>query len=356
MSIEPMVEALRSYGWNPKQRGHEWISRCPVHGAGGHDSAPSLSVRNAEDGITPLIRCHANCNNDDIIAAVGISWRQILPDREMGDPLAPPRPVMRRFTPGQAPQTMAAAPVVTTGTAGEHVPVIPDDAPPVPERMLTLDGQQTTGRWHYRDQSGQLLMGVLRWDTPGGKQFRPLTLWRHAGRLCWDLLGWPGGARPPYGLERLAQSTGMVMLCEGEKAADAAAELFPGMACLGWHGGVAALPSIDWAPLLAVLAAGREVILWPDADRAGVECMDTLAANYLPGARVVEVFPWLAPDGDDLADDLHGRRGWDWVRSRISESWYPSIVDLEEMLGSGRIFRPWDTRYCGPFRPVSLAM
>jgi putative DNA primase/helicase len=45
--------------------GGTWTARCPAHG----DRKPSLSIRDAEDGKV-LVRCHARCDQERIIAAL----------------------------------------------------------------------------------------------------------------------------------------------------------------------------------------------------------------------------------------------------------------------------------------------
>ena len=64
-----------------------------------------------------------------------------------------------------------------------------------------------------------------------------------------------------------------VLVCEGEKAADAARPLFPDYVCLSWPGGANAVDKAGWQAL-----AARDVTLWPDLDEPGAACMDKLAA------------------------------------------------------------------------------
>lgn len=60
-----------------RQTGSErWIARCPAH----DDRSPSLSIREADDG-TVLIRCWTGCGAADIVAAVGLSLRDLFPHR-----------------------------------------------------------------------------------------------------------------------------------------------------------------------------------------------------------------------------------------------------------------------------------
>jgi putative DNA primase/helicase len=148
--------------------------------------------------------------------------------------------------------------------AGEWVHPIPEDAPKPPAGN-TKHGKPSQV-WTYRDAAGAVLFHVCRFDPRGQKkQFSPLILWRDkGGRLAWTWK-WPPAPVPLYGLPSLAaHPEAPAVICEGEKAADAAAVLFPGHPVLSWCGGAGAVNKADLSPL-----AGREVWVWPDADEAG---------------------------------------------------------------------------------------
>ena len=126
-----------------------------------------------------------------------------------------------------------------------------------------------------------------------GKKIRP---------LWWDGDAWrwkaPPVPRPLYWARR--DSTAPVLICEGEKATDAAQRLFPSAACCTWPSGCKAIDKADWSPL-----AGRKVTLWPDADEVGRDAMAKLAPRLLKaGAAWVRIVqpPADALDGWDLAD------------------------------------------------------
>ena len=99
----------------------------------------------------------------------------------------------------QSPSTSPAS----RDDKGELVSPAPEDAPPLPETW------RGPGRpvmvWTYRDAAGRILRHTLRFeDAEGGKDIRPVTLWRAAdGRLKWRF-GAGGDRRPLYGLDRLA--------------------------------------------------------------------------------------------------------------------------------------------------------
>src|ERR1700730_17763273 len=107
---------------------------------------------------------------------------------------------------------------------------VPDDAPAPPWQHPTRGKPVAT--WCYTDTTGRVLGYVHRYDKP--KQFRPLTLWRHVAgaALEWRWESWPP-KRPLYGLASLTEKpTAPVVVCEGEKAADAAQRLLPGFAAV----------------------------------------------------------------------------------------------------------------------------
>lgn len=128
-----------------------------------------------------------------------------------------------------------------------------------------------------------------------GKKIRPL--WWSGSRWEWKA---PPAPRPLLNLERLRVNTGTVLIVEGEKAADAAAKLYPRAVVTTWPSGCKAIDKADWSPL-----TGRRIILWPDADAVGQQAMDKLAQLLLrlPADRVQMVTPPPdAPEGWDLAD------------------------------------------------------
>ena len=205
---------------------------------------------------------------------------------------------------------------------------VPADAPPMPATHPTMGDPPM--RWTYRDVDGRLLFVVARWEikerkiyatlalltgleavgdtTPAGKPLPAGWLRTHETRaryVChlrdgsgW---GWGGGLgkgqrRPLYGLPALADGR-PVLLVEGEKAADAAAGLFPDFAVIGYG---TAVKQLDLDPL-----AGRQVTIWPDADAPGRDAAGKLA-KALPDARIVTL-PGDLPQGWDLADDAGGR-------------------------------------------------
>src|SRR5262249_14249143 len=118
--------------------------------------------------------------------------------------------------------------------------------------------------WTYHDAQGEPVGLRVRWDKPSGKDLRPVA--RHAD-------GWRIGAMPDprllYGLPDLAAAR-RVVVCEGEKAADAARSL--GFTTTTSAGGSQAATKTDWRPL-----AAKEVWILPDNDAPGRKYGETVA-------------------------------------------------------------------------------
>lgn len=119
----------------------------------------------------------------------------------------------------------------------------------------------------------------------------------------WSVMHHPS-PRPIYGLDRIAQTTGQVIIGEGPNKAEAIQQLFPSLAATGWTGGAKAWSKSDWSPV-----AGRTIILWPDADEPGRTAMAGLAQHLITLGCTCYILDTsdLAP-GWDAADAV--REGW----------------------------------------------
>jgi hypothetical protein len=195
--------------------------------------------------------------------------------------------------------TAGGAPAEPPMPLGEPVSPLPLDAP------ARLANHSTHGKpsawWTYRNAAGEELGYVARFDkSDGSKVVLPLTLWKIEGRLRWVWKAFPG-PRLLYGLLELAERpSATVLLVEGEKTAEAAAERLPEFAVVTWPGGSKAAGKVDWSPL-----AGRDVVIWPDADAAGKKAAADVARQLARAgaATVAQVrIPDHFPEGWDLAD------------------------------------------------------
>ncbi len=182
----------------------------------------------------------------------------------------------------------STAPALQVVSEWQVLQPVPEDAPPPPGRHPKLGAPARC--WEYRAADARLLGVVCRFDTGAGKEIRSLVFAEHKKfSRQWRWLGLPK-PRPLYGLDRLAAFPGApVILCEGEKAADAAGALFPDHVAMTSPGGSKAAAAADWAPL-----AGCKVTIWPDADEAGqgyATAVAKLLAPLSPPAAVAIVNP-----------------------------------------------------------------
>ncbi|NUM37231.1 MAG: hypothetical protein HUU50_22025 [Candidatus Brocadiae bacterium] len=62
---------------NVKKSGENWIARCPSH----DDKHNSLSIGLGSDEKI-LIKCHAGCRGEEILQALGLSWKDLFPQTD----------------------------------------------------------------------------------------------------------------------------------------------------------------------------------------------------------------------------------------------------------------------------------
>lgn len=170
--------------------------------------------------------------------------------------------------------------------------------------------------WAYQDTAGRLLFHVARyeWEETGKggerkvRKATPAVTWGYGedGRRHWKAKG--KALDILFGLELLAaRPHAPVLVVEGEKAAEVARRLFPGWVVVAWKGGAGNAGKIDVSPL-----AGRDVVLWPDADEdgGGTRAMEKIGRAALKAGADVRMvaLPSGLPDGWDLADLLPD--GW----------------------------------------------
>ncbi len=213
-----------------------WTACCPAH----DDRNASLSVSEGRAG-TVLVKCHAGCTIERVVAAVGLELRDLFPN---------------------------------------------GNGRPGPRRSLG----RMVATYDYRDESGGLLFQVCR--------FEPKTfLQRHPdptapGRWIWntdDVL------RVPFRLPELKQAVSegrTVFVTEGEK--DCLAMVNAGFAATCNPGGAG-----KWLAAYASHFCSAEVIVIADKDPPGRRHAESVAAALLGTAtnvRIIEV-----PDVDSHA-------------------------------------------------------
>ncbi|MEB3360663.1 MAG: primase-helicase zinc-binding domain-containing protein [Synechococcaceae cyanobacterium] len=176
---------------------------------------------------------------------------------------------------------------------------------------------RATAQWPYftADNLDQPAFWIQRVDTDKGKLFIHRTWldgrWHYPSRRDTFTSEWPA-PRPLYRLPDLvARPDAPVLITEGEKSADAGAELLPDHVAIAWCGGTGGVNHVDWSPL-----AGRTVVLWPDNDDPGRQAMAKLGQRLLGLGCSVSIFnpPEGCPAKWDLADAIAESK---WETSHI---------------------------------------
>lgn len=257
-----------------------------------------------------------------------------------------------------------------TGDDGElTILPCPGEVPP-PSYFRFGDLPIPSHIWIYRTAEGAAVVVAARYDgtAADGTRTKDVRPWTH-GRRVWTgrdgklrgRNGWhckaPPLPRPLYGWNDLAiRPEAPVMICEGEKAADAAGRLFPDFVAVTSQGGCKAPDKSDWTPL-----QGRAVTIWPDQDEAGAgyaaKVADLVKHAGAVSVRVVEV-PTDWPQGWDLADDLPSGVPPGRLRELLDDSpdgTAPEMPNRFEMRHKGLFFLPEATKKNPEPLPIFVA-
>lgn len=169
----------------------------------------------------------------------------------------------------------------------------------IPDTLKKSLGPEPDAMWIYRMADGVAFGAVARWNPQGRrKEIRPIV---------WDgkkfVTSGFGKSRPLYNGDLLAASpTCPVLIVEGEKAADGAAQYVPeGWVITTWQGGAKAVDQTDWS-----LLAGHSCVVWPDNDTPGIEAaieIQKILGSHRVPVSIVSI-SLAFPDGWDLADAL----------------------------------------------------
>lgn len=242
--------------------------------------------------------------------------------------------------PPDAPADYPPAEPQKQKSSWRYIQPVPDVAPAAPVAHPVRGRPES--HWVYLNEKGAVIGYVYRFKTSdGGKETIPLCFAEHTqtGRRDWRWMAF-GEPRPLYGLDRLAaRPDAPVLLVEGEKCADIAAERLPEWVAVTWPGGTNAVAKIDWAPLY-----GRRITAWADCDAQHEPLTKTEKAKGIdpkskpllpeekqPGTRAMrQIAAILAPHGGefklvDLPAPGQVAEGWD-IADAIAEGIEPEAL------------------------------
>jgi hypothetical protein len=270
------------------------------------------------------------CGNGDVLDAVqrmrGVAFKAAVAfvEQVVGGTAAPAAAVAEKPAVKRGKQAPAAANGSAVATAL-----------PTRQQMRLADYGEPVQFWVYHNAARQIVEVRARYEyLNGGTERKKVVLpW------TWNGKRWVNKAapepRPLYMLPLLlGEPQHTVLLVEGEKSADAAAELFPAYCVTTTAGGCKAAKGTDYAPLRE-----RDVIIWPDNDEPGRKYAETVAAlckqASAASVRIVDV-PQDWPAGWDLADTVPEGAEPD-LGAYLEEAylWPPSAGGKEGNTGTG---------------------
>ncbi len=314
--LDQLLSALREHGHELRETGDGWTCCCPAH----DDRNPSLSIHAGDQGGV-VWRCHAGCAQAAVIAAVGLTFRDLMPDALSRLNGHTPKP--RRSGDGdettRSPARGGGSVAVASVTRSRQTFATPAAAVAELERRHG----RPSSIWRYPDPADELVGLVLRWNLaadPGDPKGKPRKRILPVSKTAagWIIGGMPT-PRPLYGLrELLATNPGArIYITEGEPAADAVRAL--GLTAITSPHGSKSAAKTDWSPV-----TGREVVILPDHDDAGDLYADDVArlaraagAKSVRVVRLVELWQGM-PGGGDVVDYLEHRGGdADAVRAEV---------------------------------------
>lgn len=320
-----LPDLAASYGVKLDRNGKEWTGCCPFHA----DDTPSFSIFPGKDGVQRFhcFGCQEHGDVVDFVRAIkGVDAREAI--AILGGSSAGPN-VERKQVPSR----------------DVYAGIIPVPAGPelkVGERIKLYNPKRagTDLEWGsfspsmvfpYRLADGALLGYVLRREMRDGGKETPMVMrvCLANGTECWSRFPFPK-PRPLYGLDMLRD--GQAIVVEGEKCRDKLVEA-SGRNVVTWPGGTQGVKHADWSPL-----AGRDVVIWPDADEPGAATAQEIAkivADSGGRARILDVAKAARWNGEAPP------KGWD-AADAVAAGWSRQDIDtfMRETVGAPVVNAP----------------
>ena len=235
---------------------------CPCH----RDKTPSLQITQDDGRI--LMHCHGGCRTDDILQAVGLTYKDLQPPEQ---------------------SSVTKSPSMW-------------DRMLYPYKQKYGDGVRLTAVYDYQDADGKYLYSKIRVEGGSikGKQIAYRTIDRNAGTYT---TGKPKGQATLYRLPELikaVQEKKRIFITEGEKDVEH----------LRNRGLIATTAggTQDWKSDFAKYFIGAETIILPDNDQAGYALADRIKNDLTDKASSVRIVRTSeAPKGDvsDFFEEGH---------------------------------------------------
>lgn len=306
-----------------------WLAPCPAH----DDRTPSLSLKDSNGRL--LWNCFAGCTSEDVRRAL---------IKELGGEQAPAHSSDTR----ENDREKIESPWKIVSPVSAETAVTIDDF------LHAMHGAPSRV-WTYRTANSEIAGWIARYDLgEGRKEVIPWTWHRNeltgAEEMRKKAMPDP---RPLYNLDKIVQRPeAVIILNEGEKAADASAGLFPDWIPTAIPGGGNAVRLAD----LSVLS-GRRVVILADHDGPGYDfALKILEAAPADTEIRLIIWPKYWPEsqgggeyemGKGWDADDHVREGWTTalLREAVAESKMPLAHRIKMLEG------PLDLRYYHDDKP-----
>jgi predicted P-loop ATPase len=313
-----LSDTAAAYGVDLERDGDEFVACCPFH----REDTPSFTIFTGKDHIQRF-HCFGCGERGDVLDFVqrikGVDLKEAIGILGGG-----------KAGPNIAPKKIEAR--------DPYKDIVPIDPPRELEagRKVKLYNPKRAGterEWgsfapsmvfSYRNADGSLFGFVLRHELPSGSKETPMVMAVRLpdGHECWSRFPFPK-PRPLYGLTDLRD--GQVIVVEGEKCRDKLAAVSR-RNVVTWPGGSYGINHCDWSPL-----AGRDVVIWPDADAPGRKTAEAIASILAGlGCRVRIMAIDGKPEHWDCADAIDD--GWskddldNFMRGTV-KPWSPPVSD-----------------------------
>jgi len=277
MTLHEVLDLIRAKtGREPKPNGRGHMCLCPAHA----DHDPSLEVWRQENGWLEL-KCYAHCDRGAILAALGITNKDLGPDKPVRDK----REIAKTYDYHDADGNVVFQAV-------RYVP-----------KQFAQRRPSGNGGWVWGLSAGEYVQGVDGdWYRAKAESKGTRRKFGTVKRQLYHL---------PEVLEAVRENK-FIFLTEGEKDTDRLREL--GFKATTAAGGAKS----RWEPQYTRALAEARVIILPDNDAAGRECTQKLLRE-LPNAAVLEL-PGLPPAGD-VSDWLENGGTPTELRRLTREAW-----------------------------------
>lgn len=304
-----VADVAAQFGVKLERDGNEWVACCPFHS----EDTPSFTVFIGADHVQRY-HCFGCGERGDVLDFVqkikGVGLREAI--SILGGGTAGPNVKLTAIK-----VRNAYAGIVPVSGGGEiEVGSWLNLYNPKRAGQTVDDGHDLSrGKFKpemvfpYRNTDGSLFGYVLRRSLRDGGKETPMVMRVRLpdGEECWSRFPFPK-PRPLYRADRISRD--QVIVVEGEKCCDAMADV-TGRCVVTWAGGTYGIEHADWSPL-----HGKDVIIWPDADKPGRATAERIAKLIAGKAKRVRIM-----DVDDKGDD-----GWD-VADAIDDGWTRADVD-----------------------------